>query len=96
MQPALPTVQTAKRLPDPTLSSRTFALFFILTILIAIMLLVAPKADATNRNWQNTSIDFNTAANWSGRHVPGSADMAPTKTSGTQSFISQNVVKPVI
>jgi hypothetical protein len=79
--------QTGKRLPDPTLSSRAFAIFFIVTILIVIMLLLAPKAGATNRNWQNTSINFNTGANWCGGQVPGSADMAPTKTSGTQSFI---------
>jgi hypothetical protein len=73
---------TAKRLPDPTLSSRAFAIFFIVTILIAITLLLAPKAGAANRNWQNTSTDFNTGANWSGGQVPGSADMALTKTSG--------------
>jgi hypothetical protein len=73
------TNQTAKRLPDPTLSSRAFALFFIVTILIAIMLLVAPKAGATNRNWRNTSTDLNTGANWCGGQAPGSADMAPTQ-----------------
>jgi hypothetical protein len=87
--------QTAKRLPDPTLSSRAFALFFIVTILIAIMLLVAPKAGATNRNWRNTSTDLNTGANWDGDHVSASARYGPT-VSGTQSFISQNVAKPAV
>ena len=89
------TNQTAKRLPDPTLSSRAFALFFIVTILIAIMLLVAPKAGATNRNWQNTSADLNTGANWSGGQVSGSARYGPT-ASGSQSFISQNLAKPAV
>jgi len=56
--------QTGKRLDDPPLSSRAFAIFFIVTILIAITLLLAPKAGATNRNWQNTSTDFNTEANY--------------------------------
>jgi fibronectin-binding autotransporter adhesin len=42
------TERTAKRLPDPTLSSRAFAVFFIVTILIAISLLLAPKAGAAN------------------------------------------------
>ena len=48
------TNRTAKRFHDPTLSSRAFAIFFISTILIALALLVVPKADANNRNWQNT------------------------------------------
>jgi hypothetical protein len=78
---------TAKRLPDPTLSSRAFALFFIVTILIAVMLLVAPKTGAANRNWQDTSTDFNTGTNWSGDQIPGPADMAPTKVSRPQSVI---------
>jgi lipopolysaccharide/colanic/teichoic acid biosynthesis glycosyltransferase len=51
--PKSPTTRTAKRLPDPTLSSRAFAIFFIVTILIALALLVVPKADANNRNWRN-------------------------------------------
>jgi hypothetical protein len=80
---------TAKRLQDSTLSNHAFAIFFIVTILIAITLLVASKAGAhaTNQNGQNTAIDFNTGANWRGGQAPGLGDMAPTKASGSQSFI---------
>jgi autotransporter-associated beta strand protein len=47
--------RTAKRLHDPTLSNRAFAIFFIVTILIAIGLLLAPKAHAANDLYWDTN-----------------------------------------
>jgi fibronectin-binding autotransporter adhesin len=67
--------RTAKRLHDPTLSNRVFAIFFIVTILIALAFLLAPKAGATNRTWSNTGTDFNAGASWGGT-APGSGDVA--------------------
>src|ERR1043166_1061184 len=55
----------AKRLHDPTLSSRAFIIFFIVTILIAIGLLLAPKAHATNGSWNvNSDGVWSNSANW--------------------------------
>jgi autotransporter-associated beta strand protein len=46
--------QVAKRLDDPMLSNRAFAIFFIVTILIAISLLFAPKAGAATQWWDTS------------------------------------------
>src|SRR5437870_4237945 len=70
------TDRTAKRLHDPTLSSRAFAIFFIVTILIAIGLLLAPKAGATPRTKANNTTNLNATGSWSGGVVPGSGDIA--------------------
>jgi autotransporter-associated beta strand protein len=67
---------TAKRLHDPILSSRAFAIFFIVTILIAITLLLAPKAQATTRTKANNTTNLNLTGSWSGGVVPGSTDIA--------------------
>jgi autotransporter-associated beta strand protein len=47
--------RTAKRLDDPMLSNRAFAIFFVVTILIAIGLLLAPKAGAANDLYWDTN-----------------------------------------
>jgi lipopolysaccharide/colanic/teichoic acid biosynthesis glycosyltransferase len=55
--------RAAKRLDDPTLSNRAFAIFFIITILIALALLLAPRAGAASGRTQNTgNHNGNTAA----------------------------------
>jgi lipopolysaccharide/colanic/teichoic acid biosynthesis glycosyltransferase len=51
--------RAAKRLHDPTLSNRAFAIFFIITILIALALLLAPKAGAGGGRTQNTGTNRN-------------------------------------
>jgi fibronectin-binding autotransporter adhesin len=67
----------AKRLDDPTFSNRAFAIFFIVTILIAIALLLAPKAGATSLYW-----DSNGATTGAGT--------TPTGTWGTSVFWNTN------
>jgi fibronectin-binding autotransporter adhesin len=45
----------SKRLANPTLSDRAFAIFFVVTILIAVTLLLAPKAHAVNDLYWDTN-----------------------------------------
>jgi fibronectin-binding autotransporter adhesin len=66
---------TAKRLHDPILSSRAFAIFFFVTILIAIAFLLAPKARAANDLYWDAN---GTAAN--------GATTTATGTWGTSNF----------
>jgi autotransporter-associated beta strand protein len=76
----------AKRFDDPALSNRAFAIFFIVTILIALALLLAPKAGAANRNWNGgTDSAWSTNTNWSGPGggtVPVSGDTATFSGAG--------------
>jgi hypothetical protein len=67
--------RTAKRLDDPTLSNRAFAIFFIVTILIAIMLLIAPRAGAATVSWNGTTGKWE-ASTWTG----GVGTAPPTAT----------------
>jgi fibronectin-binding autotransporter adhesin len=55
---------------------RDFPRFFIVTILIAITLLLAPKAGATTRTKANDTTNLNLIGSWSGGVVPGSGDIA--------------------
>lgn len=72
-----PVDRSAKRFSDPILSNRAFSTFFIVTILIAIALLLAPKAHAQS-SWigpggtiaSPTTGNFNTSTNWSPTGVP--------------------------
>src|SRR5438874_10388798 len=74
------TNRTAKRLDDPMLSNRAFAIFFIVTILIVIGLLLAPKAHAATRTFDGgpsgTGTDLLNAANWSLDTAPTTSDEA--------------------
>jgi autotransporter-associated beta strand protein len=61
--------QTTKHLHDPALPNRTFAIFCAVTILIALALLLAPKARAqTTYTWSTstTGTQWLNSANWTG------------------------------
>jgi hypothetical protein len=49
------TGRPVKRLDDPMLSNRAFAIFSIVAILIAITLLLAPKERAAAKMWNSTT-----------------------------------------
>lgn len=89
------TTQAPKRFADPMLSNRAFAIISIVTILLAGILLLAPKAGATDRTWSGTtSTTWSTASNWGGT-VPTSSDNAVftgTFTSGRQPTLTADTV----
>lgn len=69
--------QVVKRLDDPMLSNRAFAIFFIITILIAISLLLAPRAKAGSATWNGTNSNvWSLGTNWSAGGPPGTGDTA--------------------
>jgi fibronectin-binding autotransporter adhesin len=73
----------AKHFDDPMLSNRAFAVFFFVTILIAITLLLAPKVQAVSATWNGTtSTAWATTTNWSASPVPGSGDTATFNNAG--------------
>src|ERR1700694_2178916 len=67
---------TARRLHDPILSSRAFAVLFVVTTLIAVTLLLAQSAQAATRTKANNTTNLNLTGSWSGGVVPGSGDIA--------------------
>jgi autotransporter-associated beta strand protein len=87
----------AKRLHEPTLSNRVFAIFFVVTILIAITLLLAPKTQAQS-SWTGpsgtttspTTGNWNTSTNWSPAGVPGSGTALTFGGSGSSTYTSTN------
>ncbi len=63
-------------------ANRAFGIFFIATILIALMLLLAPKASASDIEWKGTTNTvWATGTNWTGSSKPGTADSALFDTS---------------
>jgi fibronectin-binding autotransporter adhesin len=78
---ASPVDRAAKRLPDPMLSNRAFAIFFIVTILIALTLLLAPKAGAQG----------GTSATWNGSQ---NNNWIPSQTGGNQNWSTGNHMYP--
>jgi fibronectin-binding autotransporter adhesin len=70
-----PAHPTGKSRYEPTLSNCDFAVFFI-TILITIMLALAPKAGAATRTKANNGDNLNLTTSWVGGIVPGSIDTA--------------------
>ncbi len=83
--------RTAKRLHDPTLSNRAFAISFIVTILIAIIFLLAPKAHAATITWDGGTsgggTSWLTGTNWNPDTVPGANDIADFGSAGTSTGI---------
>src|SRR5437868_6768666 len=83
--------ESAKGFSDPMVSNRAFAIFFIVTMIIVALLLLAPKAGAAN----NAENDYTgsstgsllTSTNWSLGHVPiVSEDATFTATTGIRTL----------
>jgi autotransporter-associated beta strand protein len=72
-----PSRHPAKRLDDPTLSNRAFTIFFVITVLIAITLLLAPNSNAGTKTYISTTGGaLNVTTNWSPTGVPTTTDEA--------------------
>ena len=65
---------TSRHLHDPALPNRAFAIFLAVASLIALALLLAPKATAANGSWNvDASGNWSNSANWSGGTIADGA-----------------------
>src|SRR5438094_163777 len=57
--------ETARSFSEPMVSNRAFAIFFIVTMIIVALLLLAPKAGAADFSWnQTTGGKWSLNTNW--------------------------------